>query len=66
MVGKNNRVFFFLFFFVLLFSIVVNSLNNNAIKKDVASRYQSELVYDSTVRSVDDPWYTTQIKNYVL
>ncbi len=60
----SNKIYLFLFFFVFIFAILINTLNINLIKSGV-ERYAGDLVHDSTIRSVDDPWYTTQIKNYL-
>ncbi len=61
----SKKIYVSLFFFVFLFSIVLNTININTIKSDTSGRYTNELVHDSTIRSVDNPWYTTQIKHYL-
>jgi hypothetical protein len=53
-----------LFFFIFLFSIFINTLNINVLINN-PDRYTGDLVHNSTIRSVDNPWYTTQIKNYI-
>jgi hypothetical protein len=63
-VVTNSKIYLILLLFVFSFSIVVNLLNIDTMQNS-ADRYGNELVHNSTIWSVDNPWYVTQIKNYL-
>ncbi len=61
----SKNIYVYLFFVILFYSIFVNIININITEDSSDGRYSHELVHDSTRWSIDNPWYTTQIKNYV-
>lgn len=62
----KSAYIFILFLFILIHSVLINEFNNNVIRKSVSTnKNSSSLIFNSSVSSVDNYWYTNQIKNYV-
>ena len=63
----NRNYAIFLFILILISAIFLNEYNINYINKirKPINNILQNLIANSTVNSVDNSWYTTQIKNYV-
>ena len=64
----SKKYVLLLFFILVAYAVAINEWNIHAIKKNNpfnALSSNRSLVYNSSVFSIDNDWYTSQIKNYL-